>query len=250
MRIKYVTLFPEFYEQFKNTSIIKKAIDNKIIEIETIDLKKEVKDGRVDGKIVGGGKGNLLRYDVVSDVLNKYKTDKSRVILVTPKGKVFNQKMALELSKNKELIFVCPHFEGIDERIVSEVDYCICIGDYILTGGELASQVISDSLIRLIPNVINKESLNEESFNSDLLEYDQYTLPRIYNGKAIPEIYLSGNHKAIDDYRLKQSLLITKQIRPDLYNKHLLTDYEKKVLNKCDEAWVNNIVEKSKTDKD
>lgn len=221
MKIKYITLFENFYDQFKNTSIIKNAINKGIVSIDCIDLKKEVKNGRVDDKIVGGGKGNLLRYDVVSDTLKKYKSSNSKVILLTPRGKVFNQSIARELSKEEELIFICPHFEGIDERIVDEVDYELSIGDYILTGGELASQVISDAVIRLIDGVINKESLNDETFNDNLLEYPQYALPRVYNDKKIPDIYLSGNHKEIEKYNKEMSLELTKQRRPDLYKKYI-----------------------------
>ena len=244
MEIKYLTLFENFYNEFKNTSIIKNAINKGIVNIECIDLKKEVKNGRVDDKIVGGGKGNLLRYDVVSDALKKYKTNKSKVILLTPRGRVFNQSIARELAKEEELIFVCPHFEGVDERITSEVDYELSIGDYILTGGELASQVISDAVIRLIDGVINKESLIDETFNDDLLEYPQYTLPRVYNGKKIPDIYFSGNHKAIDEYNKKQSLIITKNNRADLYSKHKLTKKEEKALNRSEE-YFDDIVNKS-----
>lgn len=246
MKINYLTLYPDFYKEFKKTSIIKKAIDAGVVEIETINLKQFVKSGRVDGKIVSGGSGNLLRYDVASDAISSLKKENSKVILLTPRGELFNQQLASKLSKEKDLIFVCPHFEGIDERIVDEVDYCISIGDYILTGGELASQVVSDTIIRLLDGVINKDSLKEETFNNDLLEYSQYTLPRIYNNKKIPDIYFSGNHKAIDDYKLKDSLLITQKNRPDLYNKHKLTKHEKEVLEKCDDEWVEKIVSKSK----
>lgn len=246
MKISYLTLFPSFYDQFKSTSIIKNAIMNNKISIDTIDLKDFVKKGRVDSKIVSGGKGNLIRYDVVSEALNSVRTDKSKVILVTPKGRVFNQQLANELKNEEELIFICPHFEGIDERIVSEVDYSLSIGDYILSGGELASQVISDAVIRLVDGVINKDSLKEETFNDDLLEYSQYALPRVYNGKAIPDIYFSGNHKAIEEYKIKDSLLITKKNRPDLYKKHKLSEKEKKILAKCDKNWEKKIIEKSK----
>ena len=162
MRISYLTLFPEFYNEFKKTSIIKKAISNKIVNMEVYDFKSFVKEGRVDDKVVGGGNGNLIRYDVTYDALKKIKSNNSKVILVTPKGRVFNQSIAKELSSLDDVIFVCPHFEGIDERIVDEVDYCLSIGDYILTGGELASQVISDAIIRLIDGVINKKSLWEK----------------------------------------------------------------------------------------
>jgi len=248
MRISYLTLFPKFYDEFKSTSIIKKAIDNSYVDMNVYDLKEFVSVGRVDDKIVGGGSGNLLRYDIVSDALNKIKKSDSKVILMTPRGKVFNQEIAKELSTLDDIIFICPHFEGIDERIVSEVDYCLSIGDYILTGGELASQVVSDALIRLIDGVINKGSLKEETFNNNLLEYPQYALPRTYNSKSIPDIYFSGNHKAINDYNLKQSLLITKENRPDLYNVRKFSKKEKQVLEKCDEEWVNKIVNKSKKD--
>ena len=132
----------------------------------------------------------------------------------------------------------------MDERITSEVDYELSIGDYILTGGELASQVISDAVIRLIDGVINKESLIDETFNDDLLEYPQYTLPRVYNGKKIPDIYFSGNHKAIDEYNKKQSLIITKNNRADLYSKHKLTKKEEKALNRSEE-YFDDIVNKS-----
>lgn len=221
MKISYLTLFPEFYDSFKNTSIIKKAIENKFVSIECINYKDFVKKGRVDDKIVGGGRGNLIRYDVASLALSSVRTSKSKVILLTPRGKTLTQEFAKELAKEEELIFVCPHFEGIDDRIVEEVDYCISIGDYILTGGEIASIVVSDSVIRLIDGVINKDSLKEETFNNYLLEYNQYALPRSYNGREIPEIYFSGNHKEIRKVRENESHDLTKKTRPDLYQKYL-----------------------------
>lgn len=246
MEIKYLTLFKDFYKEFVNTSIIKNAINKGIVNIEVIDLKNEVKDGRVDDKVVGGGKGNLIRYDVISDTLNKYKSDKSKIVLVSPKGVLFKQGLATKLSKEEDLIFICPHFEGVDERVVDECDYVISIGDYILTGGELASQVITDSVVRLIDGVINKESLKDETFNNDLLEYPQYTLPRTYNNKAIPDVYFCGNHKVIEEYNIKRSLLITKENRPDLYKKHTLSKKEEKILEKCDENYINEAIRKSK----
>lgn len=249
MRISYLTLFPSFFNEFKNTSIIKKAIDKGIVSLETYDLKDYVSNGRVDDKIVGGGRGNLIRYDVVSEALKSIKKENSKVILVTPKGRVFNQHLAGELSHFDDLVFICPHFEGVDARIEDEVDFCISLGDYILTGGELASQVISDSLIRLINGVISSDSLKEETFNDDLIEYKQYTLPRVYNNKSIPEIYFSGNHNAIRDYKLKQSLLETKKLRPDLYKKHKLSDEEKMVMKKCSKKWEKEIVSKAKSKK-
>ena len=245
MKISYLTLFPEFYDSFREHSIVKRAIEKELVELNVIDLKKDVKKGRVDDKIVSGGKGNLLRYDVVSDTLNKYK-EKFMKILMTPRGKLFNQEIARQLAKEENLIFVCPHFEGIDSRIEDECDYLLSIGDYILTGGELASEVISDSLIRLIDGVINTNSLDEETFNNDLLEYNQYALPRVYNNKEIPEIYFTGNHEAIKDYKLKESLILTKENRPDLYSKHELSKKEKDVLNKCNQDWIDKIVNKSK----
>lgn len=246
MKLSYITLFPNFYNEFRNTSIIKKAIDNKFIEMNFIDFKDFVDKGRVDDKIVGGGKGNLIRYDVALRAINSVRTHKSKVILLTPKGEVFNQKIANKLSKEEELIFVCSHFEGIDERISKEVDYELSLGDYIISGGELASQVISDSIIRLVEGVINKESLYEESFNDCLLEYSQYTLPREYNNEKIPDIYFSGNHSAIEEYKLKDSLVTTKIRRPDLYKKHTLSEKEKEVLKKCNKKWIDEIVKKSK----
>ena len=246
MKISYLTLYPEFYDQFKKISIIKRAIDSKLVEMEFHNFKDYVKKGRVDDKIVSGGKGNLIRYDVALDALNDIKNSNSKVVLLTPKGKTFDQKMAVELAKCENLIFVCPHFEGIDERFSDEVDYQISIGDYILTGGELASQVVSDSVIRLLDGVINKDSLQEETFNDNLLEYGQYALPRRYDNKEIPEIYFSGNHRAIKEYRRKESLLLTRKIRPDLYKKHQLSEQEKKILKKCNKRWVKEIVSKSK----
>lgn len=231
MKIKYITLFPEFYNGFKQTSIIKKAIDNKYIDLEFINFKNYVTKGRVDDKIVGGGSGNLIRYDVAYNALNGIRSKTSKVILLTPRGKTFNQDIARELAKEEELIFICPHFEGIDARIEEDVDYCLSIGDYILTGGEIASAVISDAIIRLVDGVINKGSLQEESFNNNLLEYSQYALPKSYNDKDIPSIYFSGNHKEIRKQRLKDSLLITKKNREDLFLKHELTEEEKKLLN-------------------
>ena len=182
------------------------------------------KHKKVDDTPYGGGSGMVLMCQPIFDAIKAVKSDDSKIILMTPQGIKYNQKIAYNLSKEKHLIFVCGHYEGFDERIRNICDMELSIGDYVLTGGELPSMVISDSVIRLIPDVIETESHEKESFNDDLLDYPTYTKPRVYEGLEVPDVLLSGNHKDIDNWREKEKEKRTKERRPDLVKKkYLLT---------------------------
>ena len=232
MKIKILTLFPNMYEGFINESIIKRAIDKGVCEIEIIDFRKYSKDKfhHVDDTPCGGGAGMVLKCDILDEAILDNKSDDSYVILATPQGRVFNQRISEELSKKEEIMIVCGHYEGFDERIRSFVDDEISIGDYVLTGGELASMVISDSVIRLLHDAINEDSASDDSFSNGLLEYPQYTRPVEYKKMRVPDVLLSGNHKDIKEYRLKESLRKTLERRPDLLEKRVLTKEEVKLL--------------------
>lgn len=218
MKIDILTLFPGMYDGFLNESIIKRAIEKKLVEVNIIDFRKYSKDPhhKVDDTPYGGGNGMVLACQPIFDCIDAIKTEESLVIMMTPDGKPYKQQMAYELSKKKHLILLCGHYEGFDERIRSIVDLEISIGDYVLTGGELPSMVVADSIIRLIDNVIEKESHMNESFNNQLLDYPTYTKPREYRGMKVPEVLLNGDHKKIEEYRKKESLKRTKERRPDL----------------------------------
>ncbi len=232
MKIKILTLFPKMYDGFLNESIIKRAIDKNICEIEIIDFRKYSKDKshHVDDTPCGGGAGMVLKCDILDDAINDNKSDKTYKILVTPQGRVFNQSIANSLKEKEEIMLVCGHYEGFDERIRMFVDDEISIGDYVLTGGEIPSMVIADSVIRLIDNAINKESASDDSFSNGLLEYPQYTRPISYKGMDVPEVLLNGNHKLIREYRLKESLRKTYERRPDLLKDRKLAKEEGKLL--------------------
>ena len=218
MRIDILTLFPEFFERFLDTSIIKRAIDKKLVEVEVINFREYSNDRlkRVDDAPYGGGAGMILKLQPILDCLNDIKTDNSKVYLLSASGNVYNQSMAHELSKCDHLILICGHYEGVDARILQYIDGEICIGDYILTGGEIASMVVADSVIRLLDGAIKQESTSDESFENGLLEYPQFTTPRDYNGNKVPDILFSGNHKAIEEYRFKESIKKTLKVRPEL----------------------------------
>ena len=200
MKIDVLTLFPEMYNGFKTESIIKRAIENDKVEINIINFRNytPLKNGQVDDTIYGGGAGMLIRCEPVFECIKRIKTKDSYIILLTPDGKTFNQKIAYDLSNKKHLIFICGHYEGFDERIRSICDEEISIGDYVLTGGELPSMIVADAIIRLVPNVIKKESFTNDSFQKNLLDYPQYTRPANYKGMKVPEVLLNGNHKEIE----------------------------------------------------
>lgn len=236
MKISILTLFPEMFEGFTSNSIIKRAIGKGLVEIELVNIRDFTKDkyNRTDTPPVGGGAGLVQKAQPIVDALSSVKTPTSYSIIMSPRGKTYCQADAKRFSKLNHLIIVCGHYEGIDERVNSYCDESISIGDYILTGGEIPAMGISDSVIRLLDGAISSSSLEDESFNSDLLEYPQYTEPYDFNGEKIPAILYCGNHQAINKWRRKQSLYLTRKHRPDLFSKIELTKQDKKLLEEID----------------
>ena len=235
MKITILTLFPEMFEGFLNTSIIHRAILKGLVKIELIDFRAYSwdKHHKVDDTPYGGAPGMVLAIQPLYSALKELKKDNSLVYLITPEGKTFDQKMAHELSdksKSSDLIFICGHYEGFDARIEKYIDDKISLGDFIITGGELAAMCISDAIIRLTDGVIKKESSNDESFENILLEPPQYTMPEEFDGQKVPEVLISGNHALIKKWRIEQSCLRTQKERPDLWEKYerKLKDSEKK----------------------
>ena len=218
MRIDILTLFPNMFEGFKTESIIKRAIEKEKVEINIIDIRDftPYKNNQVDDYQFGGGGGMIMMCEPVFNAVESVRTEDSTVILLTPRGKTYNEKTAYELKDKKHLIFICGHYEGFDERIYSLADELISIGDFILTGGELPAMMISDSVIRLIDGVITNTSLEFESFNDNLLDYPVYTKPRNFRGMEVPEVLVNGNHKLINEYRESERKRITKEYREDL----------------------------------
>lgn len=218
MKISILTLFPNLFDNFKNESIIKRAIDKGIIEIEVINIRdfSTLNNHQVDDTPYGGGAGMVMRVDIVVDAIESVKTEDSKVYLMTPAGKTFNQNMAYDLSHEKHIILVCGHYEGIDERITNFIDGEISIGDFVLTGGEIPAMVITDAVARLVDGVITKDSLSDESFTGDLLDYPTYTRPPVFRGLDVPNVLLSGHHENISKWRLSERIKRTEERRPDL----------------------------------
>ena len=213
MKIDILTIFPEMFNDFLSTSIIKRAIDNNLVEINIINFRDYSKDPHknVDDTPYGGGAGMVLMCQPIFDAIEDIKTKDSYVIMLTPGGTTYNQTLAKSLINHKHLIILCGHYEGFDDRIKVLIDKEISIGDYILTGGEIPAMVVADSLTRLIDGVITKESLESESFNDDLLDYPVYTKPRDFKGYKVPEVLLNGNHKEINQYRKEEQIRLTKE---------------------------------------
>ena len=253
MKISILTLFPEFFDGFLTNSIIKRAIAKELVDIEIINIRDFTKDkyGRVDSAPVGGGAGLIMKCQPVLDCLKSVKTKDSHVILLSPRGQTYKQARARYFAKNySHLIIICGHYEGTDERINKYVDELVSVGDYILTGGEIGAEIISDSVIRLLDGAIAPESIVDESFENGLLEYPQYTEPFDYECDKIPDILYSGNHTAIDKWRKKQSLKLTKEYRKDLFDSYQLNKEETKLLKELDSdekpKWEVDAIEKGK----
>lgn len=235
MNFYVLTLFPEMIEQGMNTSIIGRAIENNLLHMESIDIREYSKDKhkRVDDYPYGGGAGMVMQAEPISlaykDLIGKI-GKKPRVIYLTPWGNVFNQNMAKEFAKEEDLIFLCGHYEGVDERILEEiVTDPVSIGDYVLTGGELPAMVMMDAISRMVPGVLTNDSSKEmESHEGNLLEYPQYTRPAVFHEKEVPAVLLSGHHANIEKWRREQSIERTKKYRPDLLKKAELTEEEEK----------------------
>ena len=222
MKIDILTLFPQMFDGVFQESIIKRAIDDKKVEINLVNFRDYTIDphNKVDDTPYGGGAGMVLSCQPIFDCIRSLRDDDCKVIMLTPSGVPYKQKIAYDLSKEKHLILLCGHYEGFDERIKSICDMYISIGDYILTGGEVPAMVLVDSITRLLPGVINERSHLEDSFNDKfLLDYPSYTKPRVYEGMEVPEVLISGDHKKIDEYRYQESLRITRENRPDLLEK-------------------------------
>lgn len=212
IKIDILTLFPRMFDGFLNESIIKRARTDKKVEINVVNIRDYTpyKNGQVDEYPYGGGAGMILMCEPIFNAVDALRDGQETVIMMTPSGKTYNQKLALDLSKKEHLIILCGHYEGFDERIKTIVDIEISVGDYILTGGEIPSMAIVDSITRLIPGVIKEESLSNESFNDTLLDYPNYTKPVCFRGMAVPEVLLSGHHQKINEFRNSERIRLTK----------------------------------------
>ncbi len=218
MKIDILTLFSHMFDGFLTESIMKRAIEKGKVEINIIDIRDYTpyKNNQVDDYQFGGGGGMIMMCEPVFNAVESIRTKDSHVILLTPRGKTYNEKKAYELKEKKHLIIICGHYEGFDERIYTLADELVSIGDFILTGGELPSMMITDSVVRLIDGVITSTSLEFESFNDNLLDYPVYTKPRNFRGMEVPEVLVNGNHKLINEYRESERRRITKEYRDDL----------------------------------
>lgn len=237
VRFHILTLFPEMVMQGLHTSILGRAADRGDISIEAVNIRDFTTDkhGKVDDYTYGGGAGMLMQAQPVYDAwesLTKRIGHRPRTVYLTPQGRVFNQEMAKELATEEDLIFLCGHYEGIDERALEEiVTDCVSIGDYVLTGGELPAMVMIDAIARMVPGVLsNEESGAAESFEGCLLEYPQYSRPEEWRGKRVPAVLLSGNHQKVDEWRRQQAIVRTAERRPDLLARAALSEKEIKWL--------------------
>lgn len=221
MKIDILTLFPSMFDGVFSQSIIKRAQENNLVTIELHDIRTFSLDKhqRVDDYAFGGGKGMVLMPEPIYRAINSVRTKDSVVIMMTPQGKTYHQKMAYEFSKQKHLIILCGHYEGFDERIRKFVDVEVSVGDYILTGGEIPSMIMVDSIVRLLEGVIEEDSHKNDSFNQNRLDYPVYTKPVEFMGMKVPDVLLSGHHENISKWRLEESIKKTEERRPDLLEK-------------------------------
>lgn len=234
MKFDVLTLFPEMFETLKY-SVIGKGQEKQLLDINLINIRDFSKDKhkKVDDTPYGGGAGMIINPTVVYDAYQSIQEKNKKVIYLSPQGKMLTQSRVMELAKEKHLVLLCGHYEGVDQRVIEEiVDEEISIGDYVLTGGEIPAMVLIDSICRYVDGVISCESVEEESFSNGFLEYPQYTRPEIFRGKKVPDVLLSGNHQNIERWRKEKSIQNTYKKRPDLLNKINLTQEDKKILEK------------------
>lgn len=227
MKISILTLFPEMFDGPFRESILKHAQQKNLLEIKLVNIRDfgEGKHKVVDDRPYGGGVGMVMRVDILDKAIQTVKnakldTTEQKVVLLDARGKTFKQDVARDFSQLKHLILLCGHYEGVDERVRDLVDETISIGDFVLTGGEIPAMLLVDSVARLIPGVLKEQATDIESFSTNLLEFPQYTNPREYNGTAVPDVLLSGNHKEIEKWRQEQAEIITLRNRPDLLKKN------------------------------
>jgi len=235
MIIDIVTIFPEFFDAFVNTSIMRRAQQAGLVTFRCHQIRdySDRKNYYVDDTPYGGGAGMLMQFPPFYKIINKLKTKDSKVILLSPQGKVFNQAKATSYAQTtKHIILLCGHYEGIDARVLNFIDEEISIGDYVLTGGEIPAMIISDAVVRLLPGVIDDDSKDTDSLQHGWLKYPQYTKPDSYEGFDVPDILKSGHHKNIENWRKEQSIKATYEKRPDLIEKMDLSDEEKTILSK------------------
>ncbi len=232
MKFTILTLFKDMYDGFLNTSIIAKAIKKGIVEVKLVNIRDYPLDayGHVDDTPYGGGAGMLMSVKPIYEALKANYDPNAHILLTSPKANPFTQEKAVELAKKEHIIIICGHYEGVDARVEMLADEKISIGDYVLTGGELPSMVVMDSIIRLLDNAISKDSLEDESYTDGLLEYPQYTRPYDFMSHKVPDILLSGHHEKIRRYRLKMSLLETFIYRKDLLKNRKFTKEEKAII--------------------
>ncbi|MFA6377807.1 MAG: tRNA (guanosine(37)-N1)-methyltransferase TrmD [Acholeplasmataceae bacterium] len=226
MKIDIITIFPEFFDPFLETSIIKRAIEQDIVSIKAHQLRdySKNKHKKVDDTPYGGGAGMLMTIQPLDDAISNLRDKNSKVILLSPQGKRFTQKKAIKLAKESHMILICGHYEGIDARIEHFIDEEISIGDYVLTGGEIPAMILSDAIVRLVPGVIHEDSSEEDSLQNGWLKYPQYTKPNDYKGYLVPEVLTSGNHQEILKWREEMRLKNTILKRPDLLKSIKKTD--------------------------
>lgn len=247
MKFTVLTLFPNVIKEYIDTSIISNAISNKLVEIDIVDLRNFGKGKRrnVDDTVYGGGAGMVITVPVLDEALSSLNIESNtKILYLSPKGKTLNQSIAKEYSTNtSHIVLICGHYEGVDERIFELYNIKqVSIGDYILTGGELAALVLIDSITRLVPGVLSIGSAENETFENYLLEEEQYTKPLEYKGLKVPDVLVSGNHKAVDEYRLEQRIYSTYKLRPDLLQKYIES-------NNLNENYIKDIITKKEGNK-
>ncbi len=237
MRVTIITLFPEMFEGFLNTSIIGRSIARGLIQVDFVQIRDFCHDKykHWDDTPFGGGPGMVMKCQPALDALNSVRTENSYTVLTSASGHPYTQKKAHQLSEKDHLILFCGHYEGIDERIAEKMDESISIGDYVLTGGELPAMVIVDSITRLLKGSIADDSTGDESYENGLLEYPQYTQPSVYEGEEVPPVLISGDHEKIRIWKLKESLKKTRLIRPDLFAQHDFTKEELKLMEEIND---------------